>query len=218
MLHLVDYDKNRTVLIYADCNSTLNKGRVLSAKLKASIDACGSTSNSTIIALNQEQILHLINGGQPVSYSLVIDTKEIGKFDFILYLSPLYTLEGYGDDYIEGSGILNDFLESTHVLINSVEYEINKLISTDNKVYVNAPIQGAVTTYQVPVVNKEYLFPTKYFLEQAEKLIASISTSCCENVDKPTEYIMKYTALQKAIKCCDKASAIDLFNLLRSWT
>lgn len=218
MLQLVDYNNNRTVLIYADCNSTLNKGRVLSAKIKASIDACGTTSNSTVITLNQEQTLSLINGGNAIPYNFTIFDKEIGKYDFVVYLSPLYTLEGYGDDFIEGSGILNDFVESTHVLINNVEYEINRNLSTENKVYVNAPIQGSVTSYQVVIVSKEFLFPSKFLLEKSIKMIASISTSCCEAVDRPTEYVIKYTALHTAIKCCDKASAIDLFNLLKSWT
>jgi hypothetical protein len=219
MLHLVDYNSNRTVLIYADCNSTLNKGRVLSSRLKSSVDnTCSSPSNSTTLTLNQEQTLNLVNGGNAIPYNFVIQDRDIAKFDFIVYLSPLYTLEGYGDDFIEGSGILNDFIESTHVLINSVEYEINRNLSTENKVYVKAPIQGSVTSYQVPVVYKEFLFPHKFLLEKSINMIASISTSCCEAIDKPTEYVIKYTALQTAIKCCDKASAIDLFNLLKSWT
>lgn len=220
MLQLVDYDKNRIIVVYKDCNSTLNKGRVLSAKLQFSADDSCTISNSTVIAFNQEQILSLINGGNPLSYGLRINDKDkdLVKLDFTVYLSSIYNIEGYGDDYVEGSNILNDFSDSTHIIINNVEYEINKNISTINKLYLNSPIQGSVSSYIVPIVYKETLFPTRFLLEKLENMVAGLTNACCEALKNSMEFTIKYTSLNKAISCCDKGGAIKLFNLLKSWT
>lgn len=213
MIVLVDYNPER-IILENRCNS-INPDRVTSSIIKIENRVCGLSENQQEVQLNQSQTLSFIEGTQ-MPFNLLIKDDDYTELIFSVYTSLIYPIESFGVDYIEGSNVLNNFVDTDYLSVNGIEYNINKTNSTQNKVYVNRPFTTTVSNVLIVSNYKEYLFPIKSILKQIESKIANISNICdCDTINKTTDYVLKFMSLSSALKCCDRGKSLELYKFLK---
>lgn len=211
MITLIDNNANR-IILENRCNS-ITTNRVAKSVFKIVKSSCGGESNQQVTLDTQESISFV--DGKQTTFDLKISSDNYTELEYTLLLTPNYTIESHGTDYIEGSNILNDYLDSDSVYVNDIEYTINKVNSTQNKIYVNRPFNGAVVNILVPIKTIEYLFPVKPLLVKLESIISGINnTYNCDVIDKGIDYTLKFMGLSSALKCCDKKKALEIYRFL----
>lgn len=216
MLKLVDYNSERIVVTYTDCNS-INKDRVASVKITSPVT---SNSSYTILELLGSEAVDFLNSTQRIIEYYNLDLEDINKFTLLVYLNGKYNITSFSlnSNVIEGNQILSDFVDSNFILIGTKEYEIDKSRSSKNKLTLFFPLEEAPisNSYKVVIREEQSLFPLNFLLDRAETNISSIvhSNCCTKDIENQFLYTLKFTSLQRAIRDNDKASAEILFKYL----
>lgn len=221
MLKLIDYNSERIVVVYTDCSPTLDKSRVQSVVLQTGGDSsCGILPNN-IITYQQQEGIELLSGQSKIIEYYNLKQEVPNNFNLVINTTGLYSIEfsAIGSNVVEGNQILNDFKDTDLIIISGKQYTIDKSRSTKNKLILYTPLTSTSSTYLIPIVSKEILFPLEFFKSKAINYITSIKDVCCSNeIDKGTDFAFKFLALQQAIKCNNQEEALTLFNYLIAWT
>lgn len=221
MLKLLEYNSERIVVVYTDCSPTLDKSRVQSIDFKTgSSDDCCDNTPVLITSFNQLESISLLSGESKIIEYYSFNQNKPSNYSLVVNITGTYNIQfsQIGNNIVEGNQILNDFKDTDLIIISNNTYKIDKTRSTKNKLVLFTPLTATSSSYTVPIVYKEILFPLDKFKTKAIDYITSIKGTCCSNdLDKGVDFATKFMALQQAIKCNNQEEASNLYLYLDTW-